>query len=265
MPPDPSPFLPDDADQARAESEPAGRSCSVLDARPGWAVHAHDVLGSTSDEARRLAREGAPHGTTVWARTQTAGRGRRGRTWASPEGNLHMSVVLRCTAPLAPQLGFVSALAVADAVDAVCGSAVARLKWPNDILISGAKLAGLLLEVEHAAVVVGIGVNLRHVPPELHRSATSLHSCGVEVVAEAMLERVQHSLRVRLQLWQDAGFVAILAAWLERGHQRGDAMRISTDDGQVDGVFVGLDGDGSLLAEVDGAVRRFVSGEVLTA
>ena len=174
-----------------------------------------------------------------------------------------MSVVLRCTELLAPQLGFVAALAVADAVDAVCGSAVARLKWPNDILLSGVKLAGLLLEVEDAAVVVGIGVNLQHIPLGLHRPATSLRVYGVEVATDAMLGQVQHALGVRLQFWQDTGFAATLAAWLERGHRRGDAIRISTDDGRVDAIFAGLDEDGSLLAKVDGAVRRFVSGEIL--
>ena len=237
----------------------------VADAGPIWAVHAHDRLGSTSDEARRLAQDGAPDGTTVWARVQTAGRGRRGRAWASPDGNLHMSVVLHCGEGLAPQLGFVAALAVADAVDTVCGSARARLKWPNDVLLEGAKLAGLLLEVEYGAVVLGIGVNLQHVPSEVRQSATSLHACGVDVATEVMLDLVLRSLQVRLQAWRDAGFTATLAAWSERGHHRGDPLRVSVGQRQVEASFVGLDRDGSLLARVDGVVERFTSAEVLSA
>ena len=259
------PFSPPEHDDAgRVRADP-GMLRSVPDAGPGWAVQAHDRLGSTSDEARHLAREGAPHGTTVWARVQTAGRGRHGRTWASPEGNLYISVLLHCGEGLAPQLGFVAALAVADAVDAACGSARSRLKWPNDVLLEGAKVAGLLLEVEHTVVVLGVGVNLRHVPSELRRSATSLHACGVDVATETMLEQVLCSLQIRLQAWQEAGFAATLAAWSERGHRYGDNLRISILDTRTSALFVGLDEDGSLLARVDGTVERFTAAEILSA
>ena len=125
----------------------------------------HEELGSTSDEARRLAQANAPHGTVVAARRQTAGRGRQGRVWVSPAGNLHASFLLRpgVAAVRVPEIGFVAALAVAETVDAVLPAGpAATLKWPNDVQLAGAKVAGLLVElVEDGAVIVGIGVNVR--------------------------------------------------------------------------------------------------------
>ena len=233
----------------------------------GWVVHAHDLLGSTSDEAWRLARQGAPHGTAVWAKAQTTGRGRWGRTWSSPEGNLHVSVVLHCAESVAPQLGFVAALAVADAVDSVCGRARARLKWPNDVLLEGGKLAGLLLEVEHtahgAAVVLGVGINLRHFPTDVGYAATSLHAHGVDMAAETMLDKLLVSLAFRLDEWRGCGFGHICAEWSKRGHRRGDALRISAVSERVEAIFLGLDQDGSLLVLVNGRTRRFASAEIL--
>ena len=111
----------------------------------GWTLVALASVGSTNDEAARLADTGVPEGTVVWSREQTGGRGRRGRHWASPPGNLYTSTILRpaCAAPRAAELGFVAALAVADIVPV--GRPV-RLKWPNDVLVDGGKIAGILLE-----------------------------------------------------------------------------------------------------------------------
>lgn len=251
-----------------SSGEQAGRVWTSGSA-PRWVVHAHGLLGSTSDEARRLAREGAPFGTVVRARAQTAGRGRQGRTWSSPEGNLHMSVVLGCAEAVAPQLGFVAALAVADAVDETCGRARVRLKWPNDVMLEGGKLGGLLLEVEQTAhgpaVVLGIGVNLCHFPADARYAATSLRSHGVEVTAEAITGRVLRSLEVRLDEWATSGFGRIREAWVLRGHGHGDSLRIGGAGKRVDATFVGLDPDGSLLALVDGKIERFTSAEILSA
>ena len=135
----------------------------------GWRLVALPSVGSTNDAALRLAEGGASEGTFVWAREQTGGRGRRGRSWVSPPGNLYCSTVLRpeCPASRAAELGFVAALAVADIVPA---ERRIRLKWPNDVLVDGGKIAGILLEssigqdglVEH--VVAGIGVNVGFAP-----------------------------------------------------------------------------------------------------
>ena len=179
-----------------------------------------------------------------------------------------MSVVLGCAQAIAPQLGFVAALAVADAVDEACGQARARLKWPNDVMLDGAKLAGLLLEVEQAAhdtaVVLGIGVNLRHFPDDAGYRATSLQAHGVTVAVETMLRRVLHWLGARLDEWRGDGFGRVLAEWAKRGHQRGDALRIGAAGNRCDAIFVELDQDGSLVTLVNGQVERFTAAEILS-
>ena len=235
---------------------------------PHWTVWAYDVLGSTNDVARDLARQGAPDGTTVWARAQTSGRGRRGRTWSSPEGNLPMSVVLRGLGPEVPQLGFVAALAVADAVDILCGAARARLKWPNDVLLDGAKLAGLLLEVEQtsqgAVTILGIGLNLRHVPFDAAYEATSLHMHGVEIAPEAMLASILHALSERWRQWTGEGFDSIRADWEVRGPRHSDKLTLRVLNQTLEGLFVGLDKDGSLLVLVGDVIERHTAAEIIT-
>jgi len=240
----------------------------MRDIAPCWTVRSHDLLGSTNDEASDQARQGAPDRTVVWARAQTAGRGRRGRTWASPEGNLHVSVLLRGVGPTAPQLGFVAALAVADAVDEVCETARARLKWPNDVLLDGAKLAGVLLEVEQTpygvATILGIGVNVRYFPLDASYPATSLRVHGFEVSVDAMLAHVLATLGSHLDQWMREGFDRVRSEWALRGHRRGDGLKINAPLGRkVFGRFAGLDDDGSLLALVDGAVERFSAAEII--
>ena len=123
----------------------------------------HDKIGSTNDEARRLAQEGAPHGTVVHADEQTSGRGRMAHTWFSPPGNLYVSILLRTGQPAGrtAELSFLAALAVADTVEALLPRQTrAMLKWPNDVLVSGAKIAGILLEQVDDATVIGIGLNV---------------------------------------------------------------------------------------------------------
>lgn len=178
----------------------------------GWMLVALDSVGSTNDEAARLADGGASEGTVVWAREQQGGRGRRGRRWASPPGNLYSSTILRpnCPAPRAAELGFVAALAVGDLVPA---SRAIRLKWPNDVLIDGGKIAGILLEsaiaqdgrVEH--VVAGIGVNVAFAPQlaEMRYPGASLGG-----TVEAALEGLTRALATRLAQWRRDGFGSTL-------------------------------------------------------
>src|SRR5690348_7572810 len=139
----------------------------------GFRAHHFAAVGSTNDTAKELARAGAPEGTIVWAGEQTAGRGRRGRIWASPPGNLYLSLILRPQAPAAQaaQLGFVAALALGGAIAELAGPQIElRCKWPNDLLANGRKLAGILLESETSAngevdfVVLGVGANLASAP-----------------------------------------------------------------------------------------------------
>ena len=231
----------------------------------GWTLVALESVGSTNDEAARLADSGAPEGTVVWSREQTGGRGRRGRSWASPIGNLYTSTILRpaCAAARAVELGFAAALAVADIVPA--GRDV-RAKWPNDVLVDGGKVAGILLEsaisqtatVEH--VVAGIGVNIGFAPqlPEMRYPGSAL---GGRV--EDALEKLTAALASRLLEWRREGFETVRLAWLARAGPLGAEVDVRLGDELVRGRFAGLDHDGALLLETATGPRKIVSGELL--
>jgi BirA family transcriptional regulator, biotin operon repressor / biotin---[acetyl-CoA-carboxylase] ligase len=239
------------------------RSAPVLP--DGWTLVALASVGSTNDEAARLADAGAPEGTVVWSREQTGGRGRRGRHWASPVDNLYSSTILRpdCAAPRAAELGFVAALAVADIVPA---DRQVRLKWPNDVLVDGGKIAGILLEsavgragqVDH--VVAGIGLNVGFAPqlPEMRYPGAAL---GGSV--EAALEELTAALAARLAQWRRAGFETVRAAWLAQAGPIGAEVDVRLGDELVRGRFAGLDRQGALLLDTAAGPRKIVSGELL--
>ena len=231
----------------------------------GWTLVALDSVGSTNDEASRLADAGAAEGTVVWAREQTGGRGRRGRHWVSPVGNLYSSTILRpdCAAPRATELGFVAALAVSDIIPA--GRDV-RVKWPNDVMVDGGKVAGILLEssigqgglVEH--VVAGIGINVGFAPQvaEMRYPGAAL---GGSV--EGALEQLTRALCRRLAEWRHDGFAAVRAAWLDRAGPLGVEVDVRLGEELVRGRFAGLDREGALLLETPAGPRKIMSGELL--
>ena len=231
----------------------------------GWTLVALDSVGSTNDEAARLAEAGAPEGTFVWAREQTGGRGRRGRRWASPVGNLYCSTILRpdCPAPRAAELGFVAALAIADLVQD--GRAV-RVKWPNDVLVDGGKVAGILPEssigqdghVEH--VVLGIGLNVAFAPslPEMRYPGATLGG-----TLGSAVEGLTAGLARWLAEWRKHGFDTIRAGWLDRAGPLGAEVDVKLGDELVRGAFAGMDREGALLLETPAGPRRIVSGELL--
>ncbi len=241
----------------------------------GFRLHHFATLGSTNDEAKALARAGAPEGTLVWAGEQTAGRGRRGRTWLSPPGNLYLSLVLRpAGAPSrAAQLGFVAALGLGDALAALTGPAMKlRYKWPNDLLADGRKLAGILLESENAAsdrvdfVVAGIGVNIVAAPEDVEYPATSLAAEGVAGVTPAVLLGgfVRH-FETWAGRWREAGFAPVRAAWLKRASGLGERIRVRLERSTLCGRFLDLDDDGALVLEGEEGRRRIAAGEVFPA
>lgn len=248
-----------------------------MDAEPmfrPW-ILAVDAVGSTNEEARRLATADAANGTVVWARQQTAGRGRRGRKWSSPEGNLYCSLLLRPTCPVsaAPQLCFVAAVAVAEALTATLGAAaVVRCKWPNDVLVHGRKVAGLLLESAAATdgtlawVIIGIGVNIASHPVAVQSAipASSLHAEGAgddvtpRVVLDLCLDRLQHWLNV----WVGRGFEVVRNEWKAWAFGLHDPVRVNLETETVTGVFVDLDEDGALLLGSADGTRRVAAGDV---
>ncbi len=238
-------------------------------------VHYYPVLASTNDTAADLASSGAPDGAVVIARRQTAGRGRRGRAWHSPDGvGLYVSVILR--GQQAPTVTLLAGVAAAEAIRETTGVAV-DLKWPNDLVAaprsasSWRKLAGILTETVPPDVgkgaIVGIGVNVGATPfpPDLAETAVALDQCVGEPVDQPMLCA---TLLAQLERWRrrvaSAGTALLLERWRELSpSSRGAA--VAWDDGTGSprrGVTAGIDETGALLVDVGGAVERIVGGEI---
>lgn len=269
---------------------------------------------STNDDLAALARDGAPEGLWLRAETQTGGRGRQGRAWSSPPGNLYTSTLVRLRPidPPAPTLALVAGVALHEVMavftlntpsplwggqgggrpasagrkDSLQASQAARaphptfphkgggrlpfagstlpltlmLKWPNDLLAGPAKLAGILLERERDAVVVGIGANLASHPDDLGRPATSLAALtGAAPDPAQVVEQLAEAFARWLARWRSNGLAPIRAAWLTAAHPVGTALRTA----EGDGLFDGLDADGSLrLRLADGAIRVIHAGDV---
>lgn len=240
----------------------------------GYRLAAYDAIGSTNDEACRLARDGTADGTVVWALRQTAGRGRRGRRWESPEGNLYCSLILRPSRPAAEaaQVTFVAAVALGAAVaELVPGGSEPRYKWPNDLLLGGRKVAGILLESAGAArgavdwLVVGVGLNIVRFPTDTDGyPATSLlaQGCG-EVDAEAMLGRFLAEFARWYQRWLDEGIGPVRESWLARAARIGQDIEVRLPDRSLAGRFVGLDAAGALILDLpDGGRTAISAGDV---
>jgi BirA family transcriptional regulator, biotin operon repressor / biotin---[acetyl-CoA-carboxylase] ligase len=233
-----------------------------------------DSVDSTNAEALRRARGGERGPLWIVAATQTAGRGRRGRAWASPLGNLHASLLLVDPAPaaVAPQLAFVAGLAVHDASAAVAPSLAdaLALKWPNDLLCRGAKIAGILIEGESkpganaVAAVIGIGANCRHHPDAAEQPATDFAAQGAMVEPSALFDTLYQSMAARLAEWdRGARFAAIRSDWLTRAAGLGQGMRARLSDREVSAIFEALDEAGRLILRLaDGQREVITAGEV---
>jgi BirA family transcriptional regulator, biotin operon repressor / biotin---[acetyl-CoA-carboxylase] ligase len=247
-----------------------GSDTSGLIAEPP-VIH-FDTIDSTNAEALRRLRAGARGPQWIVAATQTAGRGRRGRAWVSPAGNLYASLLLVDPAPaaVAPQLAFVAGLAVHDACAALApGLADAlALKWPNDLLCRDTKIAGILIEGEGSATgvaaVIGIGVNCRHHPDAVEHPATDFAAQGASIAAPVLFETLRRTMAARLAEWdRGAGFAAIRSAWLARAASLGEAMRARLPDREVSGVFEAVDDAGRLVLRLaDGRREVITAGEV---
>jgi BirA family transcriptional regulator, biotin operon repressor / biotin---[acetyl-CoA-carboxylase] ligase len=239
---------------------------------PGWRLEIHDVLASTSDLCRERAAAGEPDGLAVLARRQTQGRGSRGRDWESPAGNLFLSVLLRPAerARDAGQWSLLAGVALAEAL-AACLPATARLclKWPNDVLLDGNKLAGIVVDSSADAagmvewLVIGVGVNLAVAPAVPGRAV----ACVADEAVPPTPDGFAAVLLARLAHWRDIraaeGFGPVRGAWLARAPATGSAVSLRLGGRVLAGGFVGLGEDGSLLLASEGTVRAFATGEVL--
>lgn len=233
----------------------------------GFTIIHHTTIGSTNDEARRLAAEGAPHCTVVHADEQTAGRGRLAHTWFSPQGNLYLSILLRTGVPAArgSELGFLAALAVADTVEVLLPRQIrAMLKWPNDVLVNGAKIAGILVEQVDDAAVVGVGLNVLQAPSNTAYKTTTVVANGGIASVDGARDILLSRLAFHLAEWQSAGFGPILTRWLDRSYPIGAVIRANVAGQSVAGHFAGLDPDGALLLDTTEGRLRIVAGEIAT-
>ncbi len=255
---------------------PAAIAAGMTTRRLGGTMVTFSETGSTNAVAARLGEEGGAEGTVVLAESQSQGKGRLGRIWSSPPGaNLYCSILLRPPIPptSAPQLTFVSAVAVVRAIK-LCTGLSPIIKWPNDILINGAKVAGLLNEMTAetdrvATVVLGIGVNLNMVreqfPAELRHPASSLFlESGVRVDRVAFTRTLLTALDDLYDRYLAGGYPEIRDEWLAECGVIGKLVGVS--DGVLQermGVARGIDEGGALLLELsDGSIQRVYSGDV---
>jgi BirA family transcriptional regulator, biotin operon repressor / biotin---[acetyl-CoA-carboxylase] ligase len=238
---------------------------------PGYALAAYDEIDSTNEEAKRRAEAGAFGPVWIMARRQSAGRGRRGRSWASLDGNLLTTLLIAPgrSAEDCARLSFAAALSVHDMCAALCPSAELSVKWPNDVLIGAAKCAGILLEsgAERDGVLpwlaVGIGVNLAHAPEGTPYPATSIAAHGASATPELALQHLAQAWDHWFRLWQAQGFGPLREAWLARAHGVGRPVVARLAGAEHHGQFEGLDAQGSLqLRRADGTLIAISSGEV---
>ncbi len=241
----------------------------------GYAVAVFDEIDSTNEEARRRAAVGERGPLWITARRQTAGRGRRGRDWESPGGNLMATLLISpgVGAPEAARLSFVAALAVHDLVSAYATRASVQVKWPNDVLVDGKKVAGILLESSgHEGqdllpwLAVGIGVNLIYAPTHTPYPATFLGAHGAAPSPTEALAELAQAWETRFRVWRVAGFAAIREPWLAVAGGVGQPVEVRLPGETLQGRFETLMPDGALsLLLPTGARRAITAGEVFFA
>lgn len=239
----------------------------------GWTVHRLGSVSSTMTPARDAARTGEADRTVFVAREQIGGHGRHGRSWSSPPGNLYFTAVLCPDLPArrAGECSLLMSVVLADALAALIPGAELRLKWPNDVLLSGGKVAGLLPEAvidagALKALLLGIGVNVGHKPDLPDRATSRLADYVAEDLnLDDLLTRILRTLDRWCDVWlDDDGFSRVRDAWLALGPAIGSPVSVKLGDNRIDGAFQGLGDDGALrILEPDGTQRRILAGEVL--
>lgn len=239
-----------------------------------WSIETYERLSSTQDEMKaRLAPGGAqslpPEGLVIQAIEQSAGRGRQGRLWFSPPGNLYISLLLRpaCSLAQAGALSLVISYSLARALESLCGpDAGFVLKWPNDVLLEGRKCAGILLETETGPngalhyVIAGIGVNLVSAPPETGIALGAAHTIALADLRDAVLDAVREDYNQ----WRVRGFAPFREKWLRRAFAPGTEISVGADKAKIAGTFKTVDHNGNLvMTDAQGRERTLASGEIL--
>lgn len=226
------------------------------------------LTGSTNADLLTRAAQGAPEGLWLRADQQDGGRGRMGRQWVSPVGNLYASTIVRLREadPSAATLAFVAALAACDTIRQIAPDIALQIKWPNDVLSpTGAKLCGILLERVDDAIVAGFGINLRYHPDIAERPTTDLAALGANPPhPQGVCEMLADNLSLWLRCWRQQPLGVVLRAWEQAAHGRGTALRVNLPDGeQLEGLFDGLAEDGALkLRLADGEIRAIHAADI---
>ena len=240
---------------------------------PGYFLHTLDDTDSTNNECKKMAENGSAEGLIVQALSQSLGRGRRGRSWSSPKGNLYFSMLLKpkCSVSKALGISFVSAVAMCDSLGALLPPMVeVRVKWPNDILINQRKCCGFLVESSSDSngnvkwVIMGAGVNVESFPENVDYPATSLSFEGSPNLAlrEVLLSFLRHFKRWK-NIWEEEGFSPIREAWMERSIGMGKRITANLVEASYTGIFSDLNADGSLLMITDGGKKVVItSGDI---
>ncbi|MGO4571744.1 biotin--[acetyl-CoA-carboxylase] ligase [Microvirga sp. 2TAF3] len=243
----------------------------------GYRILSLEATDSTNDDALKAAREGDPGKLWIVAAEQRAGRGRHGRHWSSPVGNLYASLLLMdpCEAAIAPQLGFVAGLALHEAVETVTGQGAPRLalKWPNDLLLDRAKISGLLLEGHRIggalAIVIGFGVNVAFAPTGTPYPTATLQELKPGLTREDVFAALAASFARTFSAWRAAARMspsdplgAIRRLWLERAAGIGQEVTIRLPSGEKHGIFAGLDRFGRLQLKGSGGTELIDAGDL---
>jgi BirA family transcriptional regulator, biotin operon repressor / biotin---[acetyl-CoA-carboxylase] ligase len=216
----------------------------------GYGLKWFEEIDSTNEEARRLSKRGEQGPIWLTATRQSAGRGRRGRNWETPHGNLAATLLLHPERRESewPQLSFVAAIAASDMAASFAPASRIALKWPNDVLADGRKLAGILLENAYGALAIGVGVNLHHYPHDTEFPAISLAALGTKVPpAGEALTCLAASFAKWYEVWSATGFAAIRDQWLARAQGLGTRIRARLVKEERSGMFEGIDENGALL------------------
>jgi BirA family biotin operon repressor/biotin-[acetyl-CoA-carboxylase] ligase len=236
----------------------------------------YEEIDSTNSEALRLAKAGVDGKFVIWAQSQTQGRGRNGRSWASEKDNLFTSILLSpdCKSEALPQLSFVTAIAVYDALANILkkhkSTATLSLKWPNDILINDCKVAGILLEsinvkaVKRNYLVVGIGININNAPLIEGRKITCLKDViGEELDSSYIFDKVLAYFDMYYKKWQSQGFIDIRKNWLKKAHNINNVVTIDSGSNRVSGIFKDIDFSGAIRIKLAcGRIYSLHAGEV---
>lgn len=237
---------------------------------PFFRMQSFDSVNSTNLVMREAAQKGEAEGLVIHAKSQTAGMGRRGRSWESPEGNLYISVLLRpaCEIQKAGLFSFVAAMAIKDTITRLHNDDKLSLKWPNDVLMDSCKVSGILIEAESSDqqkldwLIVGVGINVAHAPEQKTLfPATSLKEQGVFVAVEAVQSAFLHYLHHWYRTFMTDGFEPIRRAWLSDAYS--GTMVVHLPEGDLEGHFGGLTQNGSLILRLaDGTEKVIHAGDV---